>query len=476
MARTRLANGNAGQIAVHGGFRLRPRAGGITVTYLRTTANSHLPRSFIWTDAAAIDDLKRYLDGLVQQADSQFVRDCEDRGYVTDTYFLPAAPPSQPRICRASIPWLAEVVHGREPLSVAARARIHLRTDRNGLVAAHLPTQFVEHGLLTAAEAHQPLPPARLRTPSGGMEVLAQTPWDAGAVTPLVLDEKRFLHSGFLFTATKRAWRASAVITGRIGHVKSFTWRGGERWDQLAVVLTAIRHRRYVTLAGMVDRSRFIDDLEVEQDDPPADAITVSPQRLAALLRGEDPLQLPSVDLCTWVHVGQRWFPRHFSPSLVDRRLDVLHALACAARKRLGLPVTGSRPVSVTDPMTTSDGTGDLRNHGFSGANLLPYGCWSASRRHRALARGDLPGATPLSEVVLHTYDDFAIASTRMHWSPYGNGTVRRILVGDAPAWLAWRADTGGPWWVLAQQAALLMAVETVCGVSPARLAADLDT
>lgn len=477
MAQTLSTNRNRGQVSVHGGYRIRLSAEGLHVVYLRARANQHLPRSFTWTDAAAVEDLHRYLNGLITAQDHVFVRDCQQRGFVRDMTYITADAQSALRsLCRASLAWMAAVMQGSEPLSVPTRARIHLRTDRNGLIHSRLPAQCVEHGILTVTETRG-RPPVDLshRLHDTPMEVLARTPWEAGAAAPLVLCDGRLLQSGFLFAPTTRGWRASAVIPGRVGHVKSFIWRGGERWDRLARVLAAMRQQRHVTLARMTERSTLIEEVEIEQAEHPADTTEVSPARLGALLRGEDPLQLPCAELCTWVQIGHRWYPRHFDPRLVDRTLNELHALAVRARDRLGLPVACAHPIPVTQPMTDGDGASDFVSQDFSGPNLLTYGRWTQIRRHHAFAHGDLPGASPVSEIDARTFDGFAIASRRMHWPPYGNGTVRYVFFQDSPVWMAWRSDTEGSWSVLAQQWAMLIALEAGCGISPTLVAAGLD-
>jgi hypothetical protein len=459
---------NSGQFSHHLGFHIRRSSDVLEVRYSRRNANLWLPRSFRWSDVDAIEDLQRYLSGLVQGRDKKFVRYCENQGYVSDIQNItePVIEAKKP-LCRASIPWLAEIVRGHEPLTLPENTTITLRTDRNGYSTTLCAKQLVETGILTREEAQgKPFAFLKRLPPDDRMIIYMDRNWRPGIDSALQLENGDFIWNGYFFTPRDQHWHATSIIPNRIGCPASFNFIAKD-WNYLRLFLVAIQSHKNITVKRMAANTDFITQIEYPEQGPTSRPISVSPRRLRSVLRGEDPLQLIGDDLFAQRHFANRCYPWRLDPRLLDKRLIPLHDRAIAARQRQGLSVVCPRPFnalsqnphSYHSPQTVPDA---LER---SGSNLLCYDYIDICNERAGLETGVVINAAPLDDPIINGEDMYDQHTQLVEWPPYGQGHLCTLLRDGASFWLGWQPLSEDQWSVLAQNPAVIEALRLISNI-----------
>ncbi|MCK6490467.1 MAG: hypothetical protein L6R48_19585 [Planctomycetes bacterium] len=341
-----------GKIRVVQGFRIRPKDGGqLEVDHFSKHSNPDLPRRFIWTNAKNTADLDRVLESLAR-GDFYWLDQASNEG-LADFIDYPGTTardaPQGPVKLRYSARRLASVCQGQERLVVPSGGILTLRTNRNGCTPRQLVRTLVSTGILSPTEVsleHGPARPLDLQLPAG-VEVFApDRQWMAGVTEPLWATGRRsFFQDGFVFRRriTKpEIWEARSLMPLDDDQPSRFRWCGPP--DQRLTAFLAAIHTHSTLGMKMAIRTKRAFRLRYAPTQMDDWAI-VSPTRLRAVLRGEDPLQIRARPGCLTLHVHRhRCVPTVIPVWLVSTKLDRLRQIALRAREAAYLPLQARRP------------------------------------------------------------------------------------------------------------------------------------
>lgn len=449
-------------VRVHRGYRLRPYQGVIQASYLRSQANPHLPRSFLWNDSARIGDLYRYIDALAMGRNRTWVRRMERCGLVQADANIPPTltAATRPRI-RVGMDWLLDVLAGRDRMVVPVHASLALRSGRDGFDGASQHAALIAAGLIPAdlsdrlsrPPSPQPTTPMRILMPP--------RPWAAGAWVPLPLAEDSVLIDGFRVRLRHGFALATRLVAWHPDHPRRMRWR--------CLTPAAVPG----DLARLLARSHagFSADLQTEGavEDQELDWIEVDARRLAHVLLLCDPLQIRASP--GWLTV--RWHGGHLMPSvipasLVDRALLPVQRHALLARQRLGLTEEPAWPIPRgavpcdADPITEAarDPCGWASRTPRSGSTLLADIESRIRSDQERVAQGHPESMTLLEPWRCQTAGAYDEGLARARCRERGDGWLRIISRDGCYLYLLWSSTGAEPWEILAEHPA----APEVCG------------
>jgi hypothetical protein len=342
----------SGQIRSLHGFSIQPKGDGqLVVTRLSRHSNPNQPNCFIWTNAKNQVDLDRVLEALARGSFSML--DKASNAGLADHIDFPGTPdrdaPQGRVLLRHSVSRLASVALGKELLDVPSGGILTLRTNRNGCMLPDLVEELVTTGILSPEEVSAksgPASPLDQHLPAGVEVQAPERHWMAGVTEPLwETGGQRFFLDGFAFRkhpTVPGVWMAQSLMPLDDDQPCGFRWHRPPD-ERLTAFLAAIYDHSTLDMNGAV-RTKLVSHLRYPQSQED-DWVTISPTRLRAVLRGEDPLQFRARPGCLTLHVYRhRCVPTVIPVCLVSTRMDGWHQAALRARAAAYLPQQAQRP------------------------------------------------------------------------------------------------------------------------------------